>query len=392
MPRKPLDASRTTVDMDLGGVVRIRLVDAEPADVTTVRRQLGLPVLPARGTADLVVRFVDSLTLRAPLAYVGWGETGYTGDDFYVLRGTGNVEAKAKIPFADIGLGCELVCERAMPSVPLLLAVVNMTALAKGVLPVHASAFDVEGTSVLAMGWAKGGKTETLLSCLPDGARYIADEWVYLTAEGAMFGVPEPIRLWRWLLRQDPDLMRRVGIRRRCRMALLDALAVATERAAGIRWGPRAVLRRAAPVLRRQVYVQVPPSELFGADRIRARAPLEKVVLVSLHDSPGVDLQRIEGAVAGRRMSASLQYEREPFMACYRQFRFAFPDLPSPVVEAAVVVEQRLLEKIFAECQVWHLAHPYPPLISSIRQAVHTIVSADQPHHPIGTHICEGPS
>jgi len=47
--------------------------------------------------------------------------------------------------------------------VPHLLAVINLTALAKGVLPLHASAFTYRGLGVLATGWAKGGKTETLL-------------------------------------------------------------------------------------------------------------------------------------------------------------------------------------------------------------------------------------
>ena len=79
---------------------------------------------------------------------------------------------------------------------PHLVALVNVTALAKGVLPLHATAFTAGSTGVLVVGWSKGGKTETLLGCMAAGAEYVGDEWVYLTDDGQMLGLPEPIRVW----------------------------------------------------------------------------------------------------------------------------------------------------------------------------------------------------
>lgn len=66
---------------------------------------------------------------------------------------------------------------------PLLIALVNATALSKGVLPLHASAVTFEGTGPLVAGWSKGGKTEALLSFMRRGALYVGDEWVYLSAD-----------------------------------------------------------------------------------------------------------------------------------------------------------------------------------------------------------------
>src|SRR5918997_82180 len=68
---------------------------------------------------------------------------------------------------------------------------VNLTALAKGALPLHAAAFTYRGTGVVVTGWAKGGKTETLLGFMAAGAEYVGDEWVYLDANGRhVHGIP----------------------------------------------------------------------------------------------------------------------------------------------------------------------------------------------------------
>ena len=68
-----------------------------------------------------------------------------------------------QLPLERAGDRCEIVCERGLSAVPHLVAIVNLTALAHGVLPLHASAFSWNGTGILATGWAKGGKTEALL-------------------------------------------------------------------------------------------------------------------------------------------------------------------------------------------------------------------------------------
>jgi hypothetical protein len=55
----------------------------------------------------------------------------------------------------------------------LLISILNLTMLAKGFLPMHASAFTYKNTGVVATGWAKGGKTETLFAFMANGAASI---------------------------------------------------------------------------------------------------------------------------------------------------------------------------------------------------------------------------
>ena len=96
--------------------------------------------------------------------------------------------------------------ERGLQAVPLLIPIVNFAALSKGVIPLHASAFAYNDVGILVTGWAKGGKTETLLAFTSKGAEYIGDEWVYLSKDGRyMYGIPEPIRVWDWHLRYLPE-------------------------------------------------------------------------------------------------------------------------------------------------------------------------------------------
>jgi len=323
-------------------------------------------VAPLDRDPDIVVTFADRVDPGRRLTYVGVGDVGFSGDSFYVLRGKANTPGRARIPMQDVGDLCEIVCERGLPAVPLLLPIVNLTALAKGLLPLHATAFLLSGRGVLATGWSKGGKTELLLAGSGVGARYVGDEWVYLTPDGSMFGVPEPIRLWRWQLDQLPEVRRRLTRRERLRLRGLGAVTTALRSAASVPGAASSVLRRAEPILARQLYVQVPPARLFDDHGTVASAQLDRLVFVTSHEPPKVSLTEVDPHEVARRMLASLQEEREPFMAYYRQFRFACPDLSSPIVEKAAAVEQRLMERALTGRQAWHLGHPYPVEIRSL--------------------------
>lgn len=371
----PATSQPRGVDFDLHGVVGVRLVDPTSADVATVTRQLG----PIQGRLDrdpdLVVRFADHVDVDGSITYVGWPETGYTRDEFLVMRGRAGVVARAALPLDRLGTQCEIVCERGMGHVPHLVAMVNLLALDRDVLPLHASAFEHDGTGVLATGWAKGGKTETLLAFTRLGAAQIGDEWVYLWPDGSMRGIQEPVRLWHWHVRQLPRV--RAGLSRpdRIRLAALGALADGAGRvAAGVRrpGALASVLRRGAPVLRRQAYVQVPTAVLFP---VRSTAgQLDVVLLVTSADQPAVSIEPIEAEEVARRMAASLQEEREPFMAHYRQFRFAFPDRSSALVERAPEREQELLRKLLGARPAFQLRHPYPFELDSVVAPVEQVL------------------
>lgn len=367
------------VEFDLHGYVGVRLIGADERDRATVVAQLGPLETELAREPDITVRFVDRLE-HGPLTYVEWQECAFDQQFFYLLAGRDKAQAKTRIRFEDVGGRCEIVCEKGQRGVPLLLAIVNMTALAKGLLPLHASAFLYEGRGVLATGWAKGGKTEALLAFTGRGALYVGDEWVYLTPDGRMFGIPEPIRLWHWQISQLPRLAARLTRSEKVRLGVLNALARGAERLARrVRRGVTgSVLRRGAPVLRRQVSVQVPPARLFGTHAIAPEAKIDRVVFMSSHDRPALRLEPMEGDELARRVLASLEHERNLLLSYYRQFRFAFPDRVSDLLERAPAIESKLAEQALANRPVSWMRHPYPCQIDSLFAPISALLSSDQ--------------
>lgn len=366
-----------TADFDLHGYLGIRLLDANEDDVDRVERQLG----PIRTTLsrdpDVVIRFVDRIQPRGVLTYVKWPEAAFDDSHFYLVRGRGNVAGLARVPFDDIGGTCVIECERSLTAVPLLLAIINMTATAKGLLPLHASAFTYEGRGVVVAGWAKGGKTETLLSFMSEGAAYVGDEWVYLAGDGQMFGIPEPIRLWRWQVDQLPKVAATLSRGARTRLAALDMVARGAGRMAprGSRLGfAGSVLRRAVPILARQAYVQVPPVRLFGEAAIALRGQAQRLIFATVDEGSTMRVHDAESDEVARRMASSLLEERQELLSFYRQFRFAFPGRRSSVIDASEEMERQLLSERLSPLPAVWFRHPYPVDIPGIYSRVRPYV------------------
>lgn len=367
------------VDYNLHGLAGVRLIGATAADEAAVRRQLGPIAGPFEGEPDIVIRFVDRLAVKSPIRLLGVDDAGFTDDAFLILRSKHKCPARVHIPLEQVGKRCEIVCERGLPAVPLLIAIVNATVLGKGAIPLHASAFTYGGTGVLVTGWAKGGKTETLLAFMAHGARYIGDEWVYLTANGRrMYGIPEPIRLWDWHLTDLPAVRGRIGRKDRMRMSLLK-LAVGS-----ISWGasnrvvkrllPAAGMRRLAALLKQQQHVQVPPERLFGPEATARSASPDVVLFTASHESPEIRVEPISSEEIARRMVFSLQEEMAPLWAYYLKFRFAFPELCSEIIERSEGLQREALRRTLAGKKAYAVYHPYPVPIPAVFEAVQPLL------------------
>lgn len=372
-PARPAGA----VDLDLHGHVGVRLVGAGPRERARVVDQLGPIEGPLEREPDITIRFVDRIE-HGPLTYVGWPDAAFDDRGFLLLSGKGRARALTRLPLDRIGDGLELECERAAPAVPHLVALVNAAALANGVLPLHAAGFVLDGRGVLATGWTKGGKTEALLACMAHGASYVGDEWLYLTRDGRMSGLPEPMRLWRWHVRQQPVVAARIARLQRLRMTSAATMAGALTRLAPARGGGPAgsTLRRIAPVLARQANVRVPPGRLFGPGRIEESARIDELLLLSSHDSPDVVVETIAGADVAARMLASLEHERHGLLAAYQQFRFAFPDRRSRVLDEAPVIEAGLINQVLGGRPATWLRHPYPCDLESLYGPIAAVAGA----------------
>jgi hypothetical protein len=365
-------ATTATTSFDLHGLVGIQLVGATPAETAAVRRQLGLleqPQLLGR-QPDIVIRYCDRIPLPETVRLIGVGEVGFTDDLFLILRGKHEARIRVAIPMDQVGGRCEILCERGTLGVPLLIPIVNLTALARGILPLHASAFDYEGRGVIVTGWAKGGKTETLLAFMSRGARYVGDEWVYIDpAIRRVVGIPEPIRLWDWHLRAAAEYAQQVPCGARARLRALRAGVITLEALAagrlGVGWA-----RRALPIARRQLSVQVCPTRLFGVEACAESASLDHVVLVANHSSQAVEALAVPAREVAERAAFSLAYERADFLSYYQRFRFAFPHVANPHVEEAEATGRRLLHRALDGVPSHAVHHPYPPAIPSLFDAI----------------------
>ena len=142
------------LDFDLHGLAAIRTVGATSADAVAVRRQLGPLEAIVDRAPDVVIRFVDRNERSSRLRYIGLDDAAFTDDAFLVLRSKHKSSARVGIDFRQIGGPTEIICERGLAAVPLLIPILNLTLLAKGILPLHASAFVHEGTGVVATAWS----------------------------------------------------------------------------------------------------------------------------------------------------------------------------------------------------------------------------------------------
>jgi hypothetical protein len=350
------------IDYDVHGAVGVRLLDASAADAAAVDRQLGPIRAPLRREPDIVVRFVDRVPCSGPVRLLGLGEAGFTDDAFLLLRSRHKARARVRVDLATIGARSEIVSEHRVPAIPLLVAIVNLTALAKGLLPLHASAFVHDGTGIVATGWSKGGKTEAMLAFMQRGGRFVGDEWVHIAADGAqVHGLAEPIRLWDWHLRQLPDLRRRVGRRQ---LRRLDALRLAA-RAAGRVGAPRVTA-----LLDRQLYADVAPGRLFDAEAVALSGRFDRLFLMGSWEEERIAVRPVDPAEVAGRMAFSLVHERAPLLAAYEQFRFAFPDRPNPLIEEAPARERALLHRLLAGRPAYAVDHPYPVRLAALFDAM----------------------
>lgn len=360
------------VDFDLHGLAGIRLLGPSPTDVAALRRQLGLVPGRLEREPDIVIRFVDRLATGSRLWFVGLGEAAFTDDAFLVLRSKHKAPARVEIAFTQIGEAVEIVCERGLPAVPFLIPILNLTVLASGVLPLHASAFVHRGTGVVATGWSKGGKTEALLAFAARGARYVGDEWVYVTGDGGrVYGIPEPIRIWGWHLRQLPQYEALVGRADRARLRAIELFLGSERTVRRVRVGkrPSRALTRLAPLLGRQLFVDVEPERLFG--RVGAQsAAFDRLFFLVSSDAPGIAVEPVDPLDVGERMVFSLQHERLDFTAAYLKYRFAFPAAANAFIEQVEEIQRQALARAFAGKPAFVVHHPYPCSLESLYDAM----------------------
>ena len=349
------------IDYDIHGLIGIRLINPSPGDAAVVARQLGSLRSPLTGPPDIIVRFVESLP-TPNFRYVELGKNGFTDDGFFILC-KGTPTAKVRIAFDQIGECCEIVCESGLGSVPLLRAILSLTALKKGCVALHASAFVYKGAGVLVTGFAHGGKTGALLAFAAHGARYIGDECILLSDDGRkMYGVPENVQLKAWHLENLPHLRRSVSFSDRLKFRAIRGLGrprqgTPTNTFRG--WWPLGLLRQPMPALRRRLSVQLDPQTIFGAAAGPFEAGLEKVFFLVNHEDPRVRVEPEDPLQIAPRMMASVRYEFLPLLSHYLAHQFAFPGKKNDLIERAHELQYGILRRALAGKEAYVVSHPY---------------------------------
>lgn len=365
-----------TSDFDLHGVVGIRLVNATPGDVAAVKKQLGPIQTSLSRSPDIVIRFVKKIPLSSPIHYLGVDDAGFTNDAFLVFRGKHQAQVTVQIPFEQIGSDqCQIICESGLPAVPLLIAILNLTVLSRGALPLHASAFNYNGKGILTTGWSKAGKTEMLLAFVAHGAEYIGDEWVYLSEDGRyMHGIPEPIRVWNWHLQQLPFYRAMISGGNLFRLQILSILVrlLSMLETGNIGRGGSflKLIRRINVLLKQQMHVDLPPEKLFGKPPNAIKSSPDRVFFVASRDEPSITVQPIDSQEIVQRMVFSLQEERKEFISYYQKFRFAFPQASNQLIDQVEETQRRILSKVMAGKETYAVYHPYPFSIPDLFEVI----------------------
>lgn len=364
-----------TDDLDLHGRVGIRLIDASPSDRAAVARQLGPIGGVLERAPDITIRFVDRLPDDGPLRYIGHEDAGFTDDRYLILRGRHQSRVRVAIPMDALGGALEILCEHGLPAVPQLVAIVNLTALARDLLPMHACAFRHHGLGVLIVGWAKGGKSETLLAFTSRGAELVGDEWIYLdTATRRLGGLPEPMRIWDWQLRAMPELRPRVPASARRRLALtrvgVAGLRGVTRLPFIGRGAPGSLANRLRALLEGQQSVQVPPERLLDSPVVSGGVDLDRIVLVLSHERDEIEVTAADPLDLARRAATSFMFEMADILSHYQRFRYAFPGRTNPWLDGLEARYVAAIEAGFRDVPAVMAAHPYPMAIPRLYDAI----------------------
>jgi hypothetical protein len=312
---------------------------------------------------------------------LGVDDAWFNDDSFLVTGAEHQTNLRVKIPFEEIGGQCEIVCERGLSVVPLLIPIINLTALSKGAIPLHASAFNYKGIGIITTGWPHGSKTGALLGFMEKGATYIGDDLVYLTEDGShMYGLPQSITVRHRYLQDLPRYRVLVGRSDRTRLRSIKAFVSLTNFAmnrnghsrAWPLWGLSKVVR----ALDNRMSVDLAPHELFGTALCEPASSVEKVFLVISCETHRVTVQSISPREAARRLVFSVQHELLNLRSYYLKFRFAFTELRNEIIERAEEIQRQMLLRALANKQSYVVFHPYPMSASALFNAISPILDA----------------
>lgn len=360
------------VDFNLHGIVGIRLINPSDSDVKIIRKKFEIVPENLTNNPDLVITYVNEFEL-SDLTFIGLNTAGYNKDGFFILS-NGKDDVKIKIPFEDIGLKqVKIICESGSPDIPLLNHIINFIFLSKNLLPLHSTSFEYNGLGALVLGWAKGGKTESLFSFIKNGAKFVSDEVSLVSDDGTeILGLKIPLCIWDWQFKEIPDLMPKISLKNKLLFKSIHILDGMNKR---FHIG---LLDKAMPLLKTQLNIKTLPSKIFNSNTILSKTSLDIIVLVMSHDSDKIIVEPTTPEEIIDRMISSQEYERDYFLKYYNIFKFAFPNLHNEFLENINDLQYSLMKKALGNKKAFIVKHPYPVSFDKLFNKMETIFKIEQ--------------
>lgn len=357
------------------GWLRVDFVGGRPSDVHQISRTIDL-VRDAAGdgqdAADITIRFVERIPAVGPVRRLT-DSSEWTRSGFIVRNSYGG---RAQLPVEDLGRRpCEILCEGRLREVPLLASIVHLLLLAKGIAPLHVTAFQQGDRQFLAGGWSGGGKTAALLAFLERGAQHVASEWLFVhTREGQAYAAQNPIRVRREHIVASDRFRRSIPVATRLRLAATGQVA------RGMRNGARGrvpVVARLADRLARRAYVDAWAHE-FGTATAMPRARSDAVCLMVATLGSRVRVRRVDSMSLATALASAGLYEHLNLASIYTQFRYAFPRRRNELFEDAPDRLTSVLHEAIADADLFVVEHPRT---SSLKELGDAMASAFELRH-----------
>ncbi|MCI0712811.1 MAG: hypothetical protein L0154_21830 [Chloroflexi bacterium] len=314
---------------------------------------------PINGNPDITVQFIERLDDISPVRFIELRRYGYTESSF-VAYSKGK-SRKASIPLENIGGPYAMQCEAGVDSLPLFEELVHLAAINAGGLPLHASAFQYKGKTILAGGYPHGGKTSLLLAFTEHEAIFMSDDWTYLDTKQQVYGIPLPITLRGWQVAQLPSLQSKISKHKRLKQRVMTGLSKAA-----VFSGPKSSRAKLVQFFQNRANVTVNPEQIFGKTQGDGNKSLTALCLTMVHDSDTIIVEATPSERALPQLVQMQMNEWQPFLNIYEAYKAAMPGKYSVFLDNFKQNFSDLIKERLNSIPIYSVYHPHPVNLSSL--------------------------
>lgn len=356
----------SSIVFDLKGLIKIQVEGANEKDLISLSKFFGASPTIYTDEADITIQFVEDLAPKK-MKFLGTNQFGFTDKDFFLLNPSSG-EVYAKIPIDQIGKKCEIVCSHGVTKIPLINEILKITLLQKDVLSLHASAIEYDHKGIVIMGWARGGKTSSLLAFIQDGAKFVADDWVlYELEKNQVCGFPGKLSISDYHLRQMPNHKNKIRFIER--LFLWSKAIIVYLLNIALKVFHITSLQKFAYKLNGKLRINLYPEDLLTPEKMIEYTTPGKFLLLTSHNQEEYIIQKTTADEMVDVFIHANECEFFKLYEAYQAFRFAFPDRKNLYIEDRIKLEERLLKKALASKELFRVFHPYPfPFLAFIEK------------------------